>query len=556
MAGDYWENHMVYHFGTKPMAHQKEAFDRFKDSDFYALLMEQGTGKTKTEIDITAYKWEKRSAGIEGLIVIGPSESDVPANWIDQLAIHIPKRINYLAVRAGTHMKAEQKRTLKLILDPKYARHRGEPFLRIITTNIEAIRAGSPLFKQLLTFCRQFRVKITIDESTRIKSNSSSQTKAALKLGNNAVCRSIDTGTLLGNGSPLDAFPQFEFLKPGLLGFDSYVAYKAHYCELLPPEHGIVRYTAEKMAAKIRDPQAKAAFTRKMTSIIQLPKRDAMGRVIYRNQEDLAKKIAKYSYRKTKEECLDLPPKIYAPKRIIPLTDKQREIYDEVRKRVVAEFIHDQELHQITLQLAITRLLRLQQVLCNHFSPDPDYDEPKQPPTRIEPATRDKKGKLVINNPRMIDLLAWIEEAGYKRKGIIWCRHHPEIREIVETLSELFGEDKVVQLHGLVKGEARIQARKRFQDRKDPSRWIIGQIRSGIGIDLYEAWWEYYYSNSYSLEDRKQSEDRAHRKGLEHPVTIGDAVVPGTVDERIILSLRDKQEISELILGDNPTTWI
>lgn len=542
-----------YKPGTTPFDHQADNFRQARDRAAFAHLSEQGTGKTKVIIDEAADLYERDR--IDVLVVVGPNEGDVPDNWVDQCAIHMPKRIKYTALRMYSNPLAKQRDELERLLSPTW--HRDRNGLRVLTTNIEALRANSNLFRKLLKLFRALngRVLLAMDESTRIKSHTAAQTRAMYKLGANVDFRRISTGTLSPNG-PLDVYAQFQFLDADILGFDSFTAYKAHFCQLLPPGSGIVRHTASKMASRIRDPLKRAEFEKKMISIIQIPARDPAGQIIYRNEDQLAKLIKPHSFRVLKADCLDLPPKVYAPARNVELTDKQREIYDEVRKNVIAEFVKDQELHQMTVSLAIVRLLRLQQVVCNHFSPDPNPDEPKQPPRRIEVATRDKKGKLVVRNPRMLDLLAWIEEADHKAKGIIYCRHHPEIAEIVETLTELYGHQRVGQIHGKVPDGLRVTARKNFQDPKHPLQWLVMQVRSGIGIDLFEASWEYYYSNDYSLENRLQSEDRGHRQGLKHSLTIADARARNTLDIKIVETLRMKKEISDIILGDNPINWI
>ena len=62
----------------------------------------------------------------------------------------------------------------------------------------------------------------------------------------------------------------------------------------------------------------------------------------------------------------------------------------------------------------------------------------------------------------------------------------------------------------------------------------------GYGITLTAASNVIYYSNSYDLEKRLQSEDRAHRIGQHKPVTYVDLIAEKTVDEKIIKALRKK----------------
>jgi SNF2 family DNA or RNA helicase len=59
-----------------------------------------------------------------------------------------------------------------------------------------------------------------------------------------------------------------------------------------------------------------------------------------------------------------------------------------------------------------------------------------------------------------------------------------------------------------------------------------------------------YFSNTFSLEHRLQSEDRAHRIGTKNPVTYVDLVAEDTVDRKIISALKSKKSISSMTLDD------
>ncbi len=65
-----------------------------------------------------------------------------------------------------------------------------------------------------------------------------------------------------------------------------------------------------------------------------------------------------------------------------------------------------------------------------------------------------------------------------------------------------------------------------------------------------------YYSNSYDLEIRLQSEDRAHRIGQKKAVTYIDLVARGTIDEKILKALRDKINIASTVLNENAMDWL
>jgi len=65
-----------------------------------------------------------------------------------------------------------------------------------------------------------------------------------------------------------------------------------------------------------------------------------------------------------------------------------------------------------------------------------------------------------------------------------------------------------------------------------------------------------YYANGSDLELRLNSEDRAHRAGLEHSVTYVDLMTRGTVDEKMIKSFRKKLDMATVINGDTYREWL
>ena len=65
-----------------------------------------------------------------------------------------------------------------------------------------------------------------------------------------------------------------------------------------------------------------------------------------------------------------------------------------------------------------------------------------------------------------------------------------------------------------------------------------------------------YYSNSFDLEKRLQSEDRAHRIGQTKNVTYIDLIAVGTVDEKIVKALRDKIDIATQVMGEDFKQWL
>ena len=85
----------------------------------------------------------------------------------------------------------------------------------------------------------------------------------------------------------------------------------------------------------------------------------------------------------------------------------------------------------------------------------------------------------------------------------------------------------------------------------------MGQPKTGgYGITLTAATTMIYFSNSYDLEIRLQSEDRAHRIGQEKPVTYIDLLAEKTIDEKIIQALRNKINLAGRVLGEEAKQWL
>jgi SNF2 family DNA or RNA helicase len=128
---------------------------------------------------------------------------------------------------------------------------------------------------------------------------------------------------------------------------------------------------------------------------------------------------------------------------------------------------------------------------------------------------------------------------------------------IQKELAGVYGEESVACYYGATPQDERQEIVNRFQNPSDPLRFFVGQPKTGgYGITLTEANTTIYYSNSYDLEIRLQSEDRAHRIGQQNKVTYIDLVSPNTVDEKIREALRNKIDVAGQVLGEDAKDWL
>ena len=142
-------------------------------------------------------------------------------------------------------------------------------------------------------------------------------------------------------------------------------------------------------------------------------------------------------------------------------------------------------------------------------------------------------------------------------KGVIWAHWRNDIETIVKHLKNEYGDNSVVTYYGDTSTEERQLAIKKMQDPESPVRFLVGTPQTGgYGITLTGASTMIYYSNGYDLEKRQQSEARIDRIGQEKPMTYIDIIAEGTVDEKIVTSLRKKVNIATKVMGEELKQWI
>jgi len=231
-----------------------------------------------------------------------------------------------------------------------------------------------------------------------------------------------------------------------------------------------------------------------------------------------------------KEDCLDLPDKIFI-KRQITLSPDQRKLYEQMKKQALAIL----EGKVSSTKNSLTQLMRLQQITCGHFTDDTGSVQP-------------------IENNRVNELMDVLEDV--EGKAIIWAHYQYDINKIIEAIHKTYGPGSFVDYYGLTPKDERQDNITKFQG--DPKcRFFIGTPSTGgYGITLTAANTVIYYSNGYDLEKRLQSEDRAHRMGQKKPVTYVDINAEDTVDEKIVKALRTKINIASQVLGEELKSWI
>ena len=142
-------------------------------------------------------------------------------------------------------------------------------------------------------------------------------------------------------------------------------------------------------------------------------------------------------------------------------------------------------------------------------------------------------------------------------KVIIWATYRHNIQTITAKLKEKYGDTSTAAFYGDTENQVRMDLVKNFQDEGHDLTYLVANPKTGgYGITLTASHTVVYFSNNYDLEIRLQSEDRAHRIGQKNKVTYVDFVCKGTVDEKILLALKNKVDIASQVMGDELKDWI
>ena len=461
------------------------ALEKSWNKENFAYFMEMGTGKTKVLIDNLAMLYDKGK--IDGALIIAPK--GVVKTWYEQeLPTHFPNHIENVTVLWQSNITKTQREKLESLFEIETAMH-------ILIMNVEGLSTDKGV-KFASKFLNSHKTLMAIDESTTIKTPTAKRTKNIIGLGKHAKYRRIMTGSPITK-NPLDLYTQCEFLDPYLLDFTSYYAFRNRYAEM------------KTMHLRGRSIQVVDEF---------------------KNLDELSETVKTFSERILKEDCLDLPPKVFI-KRHVSLTPDQKKIYEQMKKAAMAVLNGK----VTTTMTVLTQLMRLHQITCGHF-------------------TADDGSVQAVENNRLTELMAILEEID--GKAIIWANYQLSVGEIIQKIIKVFGEDSYVHYYGLTSQEDRQDNIRKFQN--DPKcRFLIGTPQTGgYGITLTQANTVIYYSNGYDLEKRLQSEDRAHRIGQKKTVTYIDMIAEDTVDEKIVEALRKKINIASEVMGEELKKWI
>jgi hypothetical protein len=468
------------------------------------------TGKTKVLIDEFG---ERESNGeLRDFLGVLPGGALYGEDaWETQFPQHMPpdlrERARYVVWRSGEG-KAARDAAARLLAEADPRRP------RVLLVGVEALStvlATRELCREFLESSRRLHrgAEMVVGESTCVK-GTSARTEQVVALGGLAAVRRIESG-LVAPQSPLDLFWQFYFLDRRILGQSSWYGFRARYA-VLRRVCVLPREVRQEMEARGQTPPT--------VTLVQG----------YRGEEELAARIAPYSYRRELRDCREAPLGVYQFLDV-EFTPEQARVYRGLRDDATAELSGGQH---VTALMKMTRLMRMHQV-CLGF-------------------VRDDEGRLVdIPERRTAALVSLLGD--YGGKAVVWCAYDAAVRRVVAALRRAFGPESVAAFWGGNAG-TRLEEERRFKNER-ACRWQVATAASGgRGREWSVADLVVYHSNTENLEHRDQSEDRVEAFSKVDPVTRVDLRVPGTVEDKIIRNLRAKITMAAALQGDAYREWL
>lgn len=444
---------------TSLMTHQWAAVGKMLPTRIGALFMEMGTGKSLTAIELARLRQEK----IDALFWF------CPVSLKETVRSEIMKHTDCTSADIHVFSDKTTERTVPACLWYIIGIESMSSSARVVCTVNKLITEQS---------------MVIVDESSYIKGHRSSRTMRITHIAERARYRLILTGTPISQGV-VDLFSQMRFLSPKILGYRSFYSFAANHLEYHEKFKGMI--------------------------------------VRSHNTEYLAAKIKPYVYQVTKDECLDLPSKLYE-RRYFWMSATQEMFYHEAKDRLLLECEEDD-----WSSITIFRLFSaLQQIVSGFWNWKPKRGEPE---------------KHQFDHNRLNVLIDTVTSIPPGEKVIVWAKYLYDIDGISEALQKQFGPESVAPYHGRLNEKKRADRVERF--RGEARFFLATPSCGGHGLTLNEAHYVIFYNNGFKYSERLQAEDRCHRIGQQHKVVYLDLVCRRSIDERIMQALDNKGDVVE-----------
>lgn len=452
---------------TKLYSFQEEGFNELMNFDKYLLLYEMGCGKSILSLAV-AIKRKELGQINRCLIICGVN--GLKYNWESEIYLHTDKKCTILGNRKNKKGKYEVKSNKDKLEDLDNIKSNEDLFY---ITNIESLRDTEIKEKLKKLIEKEIINMVIFDECHTAKSPSSQQGKALLNIASKVKYFYGLTGTILMN-NPLDLYVPLKLVGRETSTFNSY---KYHFCTM----GGYGNYSI----------------------------------VGYKHLDELQMKLKSVSLRKTKDEVLDLPPKIYIDE-YVDMETKQKKLYNDVLKSIM------EDIDNIVLSPdPLSRMTRLRQVT--------DF------PSII--------ASSITESAKLNRLKEIVEEITNNGNKLLLFSNWTTVTDI---LYKELKEYNPCLITGQVKD--RETEKQKFMTQKE-HKILIGTVAAmGTGLTLTAASSVVFFDEPWTSALKQQAEDRAHRIGTQSSINIITLMCKNTIDEHIHKIIKKKQVTSDTLV--------
>jgi len=529
--------------------HQQEDIARFRDATEIALFTEMGLGKTATVLYIAMHKFIKKD--IDFLLYVAPNDVHRQVA-VEQVPLWLHGKIDYEVQCFGGRGGAKK-------THPFY-RPKGT-HLHILVVNIDTFSTPDK-WRDIVEFSNTRKTFIVCDEATVLKNPAAKRTERMLYEFNDVVrrrktiisskpktvARAILTGTPATNGV-MDLWSLMEFLRPNYFG-RNWHSFRNHYCMLaaITTSYGATQimltqslWEGIKNCNNYGTAYAIFGITKDTYDTVQM---QSHYKGAYKNEEELRELIAPVSVFRLLKDCVDMPPQTFN-KKVVGMSDAQRQAYKDMESELLAMY-RGAEASAANKLSALVRLAQISsgfivQEKYNQYTPD--EFELTMDELDVLPGEAVWLGKEI---PKLEALYRDVEASS--KPCIIITRFTCEAARIYEDLSK----DYSCMLWTGWKKEGSMEE---FKDGK--YQVMVANIRCvSRGFNLQNASQMFFYSNTFSLEDRLQTEGRIFRIGQRLPTNYTDYITEGTIDLKVVGALRQKRALLDYIRGTSLTSFI
>lgn len=245
--------------------------------------------------------------------------------------------------------------------------------------------------------------------------------------------------------------------------------------------------------------------------------------------EELRDKLYKNAVRVKKDECLDLPPKIWLP-RFCYLSQEQQELYRDIANNILEDLEVGTSGKTMSIHGALDKMGKLSQIIDGFVYAN-------------------EGTQLLAQNPKLEVLREVIQEIPQEEKIIIYARWREDLR-LIGTFLQASGIPFSI-MHGNLSAKQRKEQILSFIQKKEV-RVFLSQIETGgFGLTLIQASNIIYFSLSFSLVFFLQSQDRIHRIGQTKSCRYFILMGKDSIDEYVWETLQKGIELSKALIDKN-----